>query len=174
MANIPLVPVPIDPGDPIFDALTRWPFEDEFVSRILRDDIPQRAKYQDGRVWIYTDPASEIVGFGTLSVCADYAALTDGKPHAYIPLLAVHPDKRGLGHGRSIVEHLVGEAAYIVQADPETLHHAVFLDVYEESVAAFGLYLKCGFQALGNRLWVDDLNAKRYRVMAKRVTHLPP
>ena len=78
----------------------------------------------------------------------DYAALTDGKAHTYLPLLAVHPDRRQLGHGRSVVDHLVSEAECIVQANSHVLHHAVFLDVYEESVAALGLYNKCGFQTL--------------------------
>lgn len=41
MAKIPLVPVPIDVGHPIFAAIIQWHFEDEFVSRILADDIPQ-------------------------------------------------------------------------------------------------------------------------------------
>jgi ribosomal protein S18 acetylase RimI-like enzyme len=50
------------------------------------------------------------------------------------------------------------------------LHHAVFLDVYEKSVAAIGLYNKCGFQTLGNSSFVDPVNNEPYRVMARRVS----
>jgi ribosomal protein S18 acetylase RimI-like enzyme len=169
MAHSTLTPSPIDIDAPAFEALRQWRFEDEFVARILADDIPQRTKYQNGRIWVYLDPEKNIVAFGTLSICHDYALLTDGKPHLYIPLLAVHPDQRGRGYGRSVVEHLVGEAACIVQADPAHFHSAVFLDVYDESVAAFNLYQKCGFATLGNPI-VDPLNGKVYRIMAKRVS----
>lgn len=170
MAKIPLTPSLVDIASPLFAAIAQWGFEDEFVGRILTDDIPQRAKYQNCAIWVYLDSDKTIVAFGTLSVCDDYATLTDGKLHTYIPLLAVHPDQRGRGHGRSVVDHLVGEAACIVKAMPEILHPAAFLDVYEESVAAFNLYQKCGFQALGNSPFVDPLNGKKYRVMAKRVS----
>jgi ribosomal protein S18 acetylase RimI-like enzyme len=82
---------------------------------------------------------------------------------------STHPDHRGLGHGRSVIDHLVGEAARIVKANLGHLHHAVFLDVYLKSVAAIGLYDKCGFQALGSGPFVDPLNKEPYRIMAKRL-----
>lgn len=169
MAKVPLTPLLIDLASSVFAAITRWKFEDEFVARILADDIPQRIKYQSGAIWAYLDPDKTIVAFGTLSVCDDYAALTGGKLHTYIPLLAVHPDLRGRGYGRSVVDHLIDEAACIVKSRSPVLHHAVFLDVYNESVAALNLYTGCGFQSLGNTPFVDPLNQKLYRVMAKRV-----
>ncbi len=170
MAKIPLDATPIDISDPIFQAITQWPFADPFVSQILKDDIPQRMKYQDGRFSIYTDPAKNIVGFGTLNICNDYSILTGGMSHVYIPLLAVHPQMLGQGHGRSIVEHLINEAACIVQANPNDLFHSLFLDVYETSVAAIALYQKCGFTILHGGPFVDPLNGMKYHVMALRVS----
>src|SRR5437867_10509403 len=110
MAKIPLEPIAIQLNDPVFDSILKWPFpeEEEFVYRILTEDIPQRVLYQYCDLWAYRDPEMNIVGFGTLSVSSDYIELT-GNLHFYIPLLGVHPEKRGLGHGRTIVEHLVSE-----------------------------------------------------------------
>jgi ribosomal protein S18 acetylase RimI-like enzyme len=111
-----------------------------------------------------------VVGFGALSVCDEYRELTGGKFHTYIPLLAVHRERRGLGHGKAIVEHLVREAACLAAVvPPDAMHDAVFLDVYEESAAAFGLHEACGFQALGSSAFIDPLNGKGYYVMARRV-----
>jgi ribosomal protein S18 acetylase RimI-like enzyme len=173
MARATLTPSPIDIDSPTFDSLLQWRFEDEFergfVTQILADDIPQRMKYQNGAIWVYLDPDKNIVAFGTLSICEDYADLTGGKPHLYIPLLAVHPEQRGRGYGKAVVEHLVSEAACTVQASPTSVHSAVFLDVYEESVAAFNLYQNSGFVTLGNSI-IDPLNGKTYHIMAKRVT----
>lgn len=169
MANNPLIPTVVEITSPIFAAISQWQFEDEFVARILVDDIPQRVKYQNGTIWAYSNPDRTIVAFGTLCLCDDYTELTDGQPHTYIPLLAVHPDQRRLGYGAAVVDHLVSEAACIVNAYSKSLHHAVFLDVYERSVAAIGLYQKCGFQTLGSETFVDPLNGERYWIMAKRV-----
>lgn len=169
MAKTTLTPLSIEIDSPTFDALLQWPFEDKFVARILADDIPQRTKYEKGGIWVYLDPDKNIVGLGTLSICDDYAALTDGRSHLYIPLLAVHPEQRGRGYGRMILDHLVGEAVCIVQVHAPQIYPAVFLDVYEESVVAFKLYQKSGFAALGNVI-VDPINGKAYRIMAKRVS----
>lgn len=169
MPGSTLTPTPVEIPSPIFTAIKQWGFEDEFVARILADDIPQRARYQWGRVWVYQDSAGSMVAFGTLDMCNDYPQLTEGKHHTYIPLLAVHPDHRGRGYGRVVVDHLVSEAACEVRDNADALDHAVFLDVYEESVAAYKLYLKCGFVALGSDWSVDPINGKRYRIMAKRV-----
>lgn len=169
MAVTKLVPVPVEIGSPIFAAIKEWAFEDEFVARILADDIPQRVAFGIGRVWAYEDPVKNLVGFGTLDICEDYAALTGGKPHTFIPLLAVHPDHHRKGYGRAIVDHLVGEAACTVRLLENVLDTAVLLDVYEESAAARGLYQKCGFMDLSPEPLVDPANGKRYRIMAKRV-----
>lgn len=169
-AKIQLVPDPVGLNEPVFNAITQWPFKEEFVFRILTRDIPQRVKYEGGKIWAYRDPDANLVGFGTLSVCTDCGEFTDGKSHLYIPLLAVHPDKRGLGHGKTILDHLVDEAACFVGATPaKDIHGAVFLDVYEDSVGAIRLYGDRGFQRLGGAI-VDPLNNKNYYVMAKRVS----
>ncbi len=173
MAAIPLTPFPIDINGLIFRAISEWSFEEEFVSRILTEDIPQRVKYEFAKVWAYRDPEKNIVGFGSLSLCNDCCQFAGGAQfHTYIPLLAVHPEKRGLGHGQRIVDHLVSEAAELVAACSKSVSPAVFLDVYEESVAAIGLYQKCGLQSLGSAPLVDPVNGKGYRVMAKRVTSI--
>jgi ribosomal protein S18 acetylase RimI-like enzyme len=169
MATIRLTPLLVEITSPVFAAINQWKFEEEFVARILADDIPQRVKYQNGTVWAYLNPEKTIVAFGTLSVCSDYAMWTDGRPHAYIPLLAVHPEQRGLGYGREVVDHLVSEAACIVEANSGVVHDAVFLDVYEKSLAAIGLYEKCGFQALRSSQFIDPLNNEPYKIMARRV-----
>lgn len=169
MASTSLVPIVVDPNGAIFEAISAWQFEEEFVHRILTEDVPQRVKYENAAIWAYRDQDKNIVGFGVLSICADYAQFTGQKHHLYIPLLAVHPDRRGLGHGKAIVKHLVDMAACFVQESPGALHNAVFLDVYEDSVNAYNLYLKCDFVSLGDRIFVDPLNGKKYRVMAKRV-----
>jgi ribosomal protein S18 acetylase RimI-like enzyme len=168
MATIPRTPSIVDIASPVFTAITQWPFEEDFVARILADDIPQRVKYQNCGFWADLNPEKAIVAFGSLSVCHEYAELTDGLPHTYIPLLAVHPDQRGLGHGRSVFDHLVSEAACIVRAKPGSVQHAVFLDVYKKSTVALGLYQKCGFQTLGSGPFVDPLINEPYRVLAKR------
>jgi ribosomal protein S18 acetylase RimI-like enzyme len=166
--SIPLTTIDVKLNDPVFNAITTWPFKDEFVLRLLLNDIPQRIKYGSCKFWAYRDPQSTIVGFGTLDICNDCSAFADSKRHTYIPLLAVHPDTQGRGHGKSIVNHLIQEAACQVARSPE-LHHAVFLDVYQESAPAIGLYTACKFEPLDGPL-VDDVNGKRFFVMAKRVT----
>jgi ribosomal protein S18 acetylase RimI-like enzyme len=169
MVTVPLTAIDVKLNDPVFNAMTTWPFKDEFVSRLLVDDIPQRVKYGSGKIWAYGDPQSTLVGFGTLDICTDCSAFTDAQPHTYIPLLAVHPDMQGRGHGKSIVTHLVNEAACVVAGSPGRLHHALFLDVYEESIPAIRLYIGCNFVTLNGPL-VDEVNGKTFFVMAKRVT----
>jgi len=103
--------------------------------------------------------------------CDEYQQFTDGKLHFYIPLLAVHPSRRGQGHGRAIVEHLVDEAANYFPAELNAFFHdAIFLDVYEESTGAVTLYRKCGFATLGPGPLVDPANGKNFYVMARRFT----
>lgn len=118
-------------------------------------------------MWAYKDPQQNIVGFGTLDFCDECSQFTEGKPHAYIPLLAVHPDMLGRGYGKSILNHLVEEAEYMV-AEEKELHHAVFLDVYEFSTVAMSLYARCGFVRLNGPI-VDPENGANFFVMAKRV-----
>jgi ribosomal protein S18 acetylase RimI-like enzyme len=138
MDGIPLEPIQIELHDPIFNAIANWPFEEDFVCRILTEDIPQRVKYEAARIWAYRDSQKTIVGFGTLSLCMDYPAFSNDMLHMYIPLIGVHPEKRSVGHGRSIVNHLVEEAGCFVDSvtkNPQArISDFVFLDVYEESV----------------------------------------
>src|SRR4051812_20925146 len=126
---IPLTTIDVKLNDPVFNAIKTWPFKDDFVFRLLVDDIPQRIKYGSCQFWAYRDPHSTIVGFGTLAISTDCSEFADSKPHTYIPLLAVHPDMQGRGHGKAIVNHLIREASCAVARAPAWLHHALFLDV---------------------------------------------
>ncbi len=170
---VPLTPVAIDLDSPEFEVISAWPFVDSFVGRLLREDVPQRVQFNSGRVWIYRDPDSRIVGFGTMDVCEDYREYTAGRPHPYIPLLAVNPGIKSLGYGTTIVRHLIGEAA-LLACGPGKLHNVVFLDVYTTSVNAIKLYDKCGFSNLAEEPISDPLEGgKSYIIMAKRVSLAP-
>ena len=161
-----LRPFFIRPRTPIFSQILQWPFSDQFVTRLLRDDIPQRLAFGlgHGKMWGYQDASRQVVGFGT----RDYSRYTDGRPHPYIPLLAVNPQCLGKGHGTFIVEHLVGEAMQAICQSNSTFHDTLFLDVYTDNATAIGLYKKCGFQWLGDDF--DAIEQKNYSIMGRRVS----
>jgi ribosomal protein S18 acetylase RimI-like enzyme len=166
---IPLKPILIDLESPEFAAIAGWPFVDPFVGRLLRDDIPQRVRFNNCRIWIYRDPSDRLVGFGTLDVCNDYYGFTGGVSHPYIPLLAVNPTIKSLGYGTSIVRHLIGEAALLAYRG--SCHDLLFLDVYTTSKRAIDLYDRCEFVILTEVPLIDALDGnKEYFVMAKRVS----
>jgi ribosomal protein S18 acetylase RimI-like enzyme len=174
MSQIPLEPIAIDLDGPIFAAIASWPFEEEFVLRILMEDIPQRVKFESAQIWAYRDPQNTVVGFGSLSLCSDYSDLSDKKRHAYVPLLGVHPDKRGHGHGKTILNHLVEQATSLAVSSSDRANDVIseflFLDVYEDSVNAINLYKKSGFSTLGALAFPDSRNGKNFYVMAKRIS----
>lgn len=170
---IPLTPFPITLDSPEFAAISDWPFADPFVARLLRDDIPQRVRFSDGRIWVYRDPGNQVVGFGTIDVCRDYEAYTSGRPHPYIPLLAVNPTIKSQGYGTTIVRHLIGEAA-LLACRPGGCHDVLFLDVYTTSTKAIEVYTACGFVSLTDTPIPDpNEGSKEYIVMAKRVSIAP-
>jgi len=149
---IPLKAIRTAPSEPEYQALLAWPFAAQpfyegQVLRLLQNDIPYRVMYNFGMVWVYRDPAGNTVGFGTLDVCKEYALFAGGKYHSYIPLLAVDPAFQKRGHGRSIVEHLIAEAA-LLAGSPADLSDRLFLDVYTANQGAISLYEKCGFVTL--------------------------
>jgi ribosomal protein S18 acetylase RimI-like enzyme len=168
--SIRLTPIPIELNNAIFHAICAWPFADNFVGRVLREDIPRRARFNGCRVWVYRDPDNEIVGFGTIEVCDDYRRLSQNRPHPYIPLLAVNPRKEKRGHGTSIIKHLVGQAALLACQPTNACHDILFLDVYLSSTSAIRLYEKCGFVNLSDKPLHDPIENKPYIVMAKRVS----
>ena len=176
----PLAPIRIFPGDEEYQALLTWPFAaDPFyegqVIRILQKDIPFRVKYTFGLVWVYKDSNGNSVGFGTLDVCKDYERFTGGLFHSYIPLLAVNPSFQRLGHGKSIVQHLLGEAVLIARS-PADFSDFLFLDVYTANAGAISLYEKQGFEILNLDCPIPDSeeNNEPYLVMAKRVSLMKP
>ncbi len=166
---IPLTSTPIGLGSPEFVAISGWPYADPFVSRLLRSDIPQRVQFGHCRVWVYRDPEGRLVGFGTIDVCEDYCRYTAGRPHPYIPLLAVNPTIKSLGYGTTIVRHLIDEAA-LLASRTDGCHDILFLDVYTASVKAIAVYADCGFVPITAEP-LRDLQADGlpYIVMAKRV-----
>lgn len=170
--TIPLTPIPIEIDSPEFEAISGWPFADPFVGRLLRYDIPQRVRSNEGRVWVYRDPEGRLVGFGALDICGDYRERAGGRSHPYIPLLAVNPSFERLGHGTSIVRHLIGEAALLV---PRPGCSAVlFLDVYATSTKAIELYDRCGFiKLIDEPIPDEDEGGKPYFIMARRVSIAP-
>jgi ribosomal protein S18 acetylase RimI-like enzyme len=167
MGDPRLSAIVVKPNDPVYQAISGWSFKDEFVHRILTDDIPRRVNFGNAQIYAYADSQKNVAGFDVLDVCADCSQFTGGQLHAYIPLLGVNPKMQGQGFGTLIVDHLVETAAGVVAASGQ-MHPAVFLDVYEESVPAIGLYAKCRFVTLNGPV-VDPMNGKRFFVMAKRV-----
>jgi GNAT superfamily N-acetyltransferase len=167
---VPLTPVPIEFGGPEFQAISGWPYADPFVSRLLRNDIPQRVQFGNCRLWIYRDPDGRLVGFGTLDVCEDYGEHTSGRIHPYIPLLAVNPTIKSLGYGTTIVRHLIDEAA-LLASRPGGCHDVLYLDVYTTSGKAIEVYTDAGFVQITPEPIPDaQESGKLYIVMAKRVT----
>ena len=123
-------------------------------------------------MWAYRDPENFPHRIWDAQFMLDYHAFSDDMDHTYIPLLAVHPENGGMGHGTSIVTHLVETAACYIDACskiPNKISDFVFLDVYEESAGAIRTYQKCGFVFLGNCTYSDPINNKSFYVMAKRV-----
>lgn len=170
---VPLTPVPISLDSPEFEAISGWPYADPFVTRLLRDDVPQRVLFGNCRVWAYRDPEGRLVGFGTLDVCWDYRDFTAGQAHPYIPLLATNPTIKSLGYGTTIVRHLTDEAT-LLACRPGGCHDVVYLDVYTTSEKAIQVYESCGFVSITPEPIPDTRDdGKLYIVMAKRVTISP-
>jgi ribosomal protein S18 acetylase RimI-like enzyme len=179
-APVPLTPVRVAPSDKEFLEILKWPFAtapfyEAQVQRLLQSDIPQRFAYGFASLWIYNEPKGQTVGFGTLDLCGEYSQLTGGKPHSYIPVLAVHPHHRGSGYGRTIVDHLIAEAVLIAQ-HPTQVSDQLFLDVYQANQGAVSLYLKAGFSVLNANSPVIDPaeNNEPYLIMAKHVAISSP
>lgn len=165
---IPLRPVRVDVGGDEFAEVCSWPFPDSYITSLLKGDIPQRRC----AIFAYTDPSHEIVGFGSLQLCREYAPiighLPEGHRHPYIPLLAVKPDKQGRGHGTEIVKHLTAEA--VICACVPTCHPTLFLDVYEDNAAAIRLYTNADFVILGSDIDERE-NNRPYLIMARSVAN---
>lgn len=163
--RIPIKPVLIGGDSPQFSGICGWQFSShEYVGRLLREDIPQRERFSKGRIWIYRDLSEQIVGFGTLDLCADYGDFTGGQPHPYIPLLGVNPSMEGRGHGRTNVHHLIGEAALFAAAQTG-YHHGVFLDVYADNRRAIELYRRCGFAEVSDKPRSDPAEGDRLYII---------
>ena len=143
---IPLKPTLITPESPEYAQILLWSFAENFVGRLLRSDIPQRYQRNQCRIWAYFDPYGPLVGFGSLDLCREYAAVTNQEPHSYIPLLGVNPGFEGRGHGKFIVRHLTAEALFA--AADGLCSNELFLDVYVSASRTIKLYENCGFRVV--------------------------
>ena len=167
--HVTLTPVLIELDSPEFEAICGWEFPESYVGRLLQNDIPRRVRFNRGRVWVYTDPGGQLVGFGTFDVCDEYLQYTAGQVHPYIPLLAVNRPFEGLGYGKSIVRHLIGEAALSCRSS--NCHDVLFLDVYTANKKAIGLYERCEFTIITDEPIPDpDEDGKPYIIMTRRVS----
>jgi len=95
---------------------------------------------------------------------------TGAKDHCYIPLLAVNPNFQKRGHGLTIVDFLVAEAAGIAQKN-SNVSNLLFLDVYTANQAAVSLYDKSGFDTLNRDAPLADPQESNetYVIMAKKL-----
>lgn len=139
------------------------------MGRLLRDDIPQRVNFGNATIWAYRDARAELVGFGTIDVCDDYAYLIDKPLHVHIPLLAVKPGQQGKGYGKYIIDHLIGEAYLLHRHSEGSCHNSVFLEVYVSSTAAIALYKGRGFVQVGSQAFNDPVESQNYYVMVRRL-----
>ncbi len=118
-------------------------------------------------MWVYHDLDEQLVGFGTLDLCYEYAAQTAGQIHPYIPLLAVNKSSESRGYGQFIVRHLSDEATLL--ALEGRCADVLFLDVYTTNTPAIRLYKKCGFATVGGEPIPDAMEGGlTYIVMARQ------
>jgi len=165
---IPLAPKAIGLNDSEFKTISCWSFADAYVGRLLREDVPFRMRFKNGRMWAYRDPDGQLVGFGSLDFCNDYSRYTDGLTHPYIPLLAANPGIKSRGYGTSILQHLVTEAA--LYSKWFRYNGILFLDVYSSNDRAIQLYERCQFEKIHDEPLLDpEEDNKPYFIMARRV-----
>jgi ribosomal protein S18 acetylase RimI-like enzyme len=166
-----LSPQLVEIDSPEFRAISDWPFRDPYVTRLLREDIPQRALFNRCKVWIYRNPGGDLVGFGTIEVSDEYRTYANHDRHPYLPLLAVNPTIPSLGYGTSILRHLTGEATLLASYPDSRCSDLFFLDVYQDNDKAIKLYTDNGFQQISPIPIPDPDEGKRpYIVMARRVS----
>jgi ribosomal protein S18 acetylase RimI-like enzyme len=105
-------------------------------------------------------------------LCKEYSAFTSQAYHSYIPLLAVNPAFRRVGHGSTIVQHLIAEAATVTAVNPTVVSDLLLLDVYLANSDAIRLYEKCGFVVLNPVAPIPDPqeNNEAYAIMARKVS----
>jgi ribosomal protein S18 acetylase RimI-like enzyme len=178
--KIDVIPVPIFPVPAVVQGIIQqicsWPFEDSYIPRLLKTDIPQRMQRGKAGFWLYTDgsdPKKEVIGFGTIDVCLDYKYVTGNRYHPHIPLLACRPDMRGKGVGTSIVKHLIGEAVLRSAWPGLNCYPVVFLEVYTDNVGGIRTYQKTGFKNLSDDPTYDAEEKKSYFVMARSLSIAP-
>lgn len=114
---------------------------ESFASALSSDMMTVFAAEENGRV----------IGFGVLSVLA---------PEGEVLNIAVHPDARGSGTGRLILNTMLDHAK-AEGAD------TVFLEVRETNAPARGLYESAGFTAVGVRKDYYDKPKENAVVMMK-------
>jgi ribosomal-protein-alanine N-acetyltransferase len=88
-----------------------------------------------GYASVVLEHADEVLGYGILSIAAGEAHLLN---------IALEPAMQRAGHGRRLLEHLVGVAR---SAGAET----IYLEVRPSNIAALKLYERAGFKLAGRR-----------------------
>ena len=165
---IQLQPRQIDVGDPNWNFISKWPFADFFVSRLLVQDIPQRALFGHCSIWIYQDEAGQTVGLGALDFCKDYLDPAGEHFHPYIPLLAINPTIKSKGYGTMILDHLLREASTAAKSN-WLCERLIFLEVYVDSEKAIRLYRAKGFVEAVDDPILDPDEAKHYLIMVRSI-----
>lgn len=99
-------------------------------------------------IYVVLDDGDRVVGYGGLRVVGS------GQP-GDIQTLAVHPDYRGSGWGRAMLDHLLTEARQRGVVE-------LFLEVRADNPVAYSLYQSAGFEEIGRReryYQPDDVDA---------------
>jgi len=107
-------------------------------------DAAELAEYvEDGRAWVAVDEGDEAIGYAVVDV-------VDGRGH--LEQLSVVPAAQGRGHGRALVEAVVGWAV-------ERGFDAVTLTTFRDVEWNRPLYERLGFAVLAQDEWGPELRA---------------
>ena len=101
----------------------------------------------DGHRLVAVDPDQLVVGWAALSGVSDrcaYAGVAENSVY-------VHPDRRGHGVGRVLLEALIARSE---EAGIWTIQTGIF----PENTASIALHERCGFRIIGRRERISRLN----------------
>ncbi|MET7748786.1 N-acetyltransferase family protein [Micromonospora sp. NPDC005367] len=93
-----------------------------------------------GHRWVAVDPAGRVLGWVACSSVSDRCVYAGVVEHS----VYVHPDARGRGVGRTLLEALIASTE---QAGIWTIQSGVF----PENTASLALHAACGFRTVGTR-----------------------
>ncbi|MEV4810822.1 GNAT family N-acetyltransferase [Micromonospora avicenniae] len=93
-----------------------------------------------GHRWVAVDPAGRVLGWVACSAVSDRCVYAGVVEHS----VYVHPDARGRGVGRVLLEALIASTE---QAGIWTIQSGIF----PENTASLALHAACGFRTVGTR-----------------------